>query len=116
MTVSPEALEPYGLVGAAEDPDLAALARLAARICRVPTATVNLLDSASQHSVATFGFAPESIPVAHSVCRTTVGLSEPLHVRDLRADPRFADHRESMRGGFGGTFDQLAAYLPAMQR
>ena len=92
MAVSPEVLAPYGLLGAPEDTDLKAIARLAARICGVPTATVNLLDSASQHNVATHGFPRKSAPVEESICQHTIRMDAPLHIRDARVDPRVADN------------------------
>lgn len=82
------ALASYGVIGAAADSDLLTIARLAARICDVPTATVNLLDVAEQHSVATFGFPGESVPREQSFCATTVALDEPLHIADARLDAR----------------------------
>lgn len=92
MLVAPQELVPYDVVGAAEDADLKAIARLAAHVCGVPTATVNLLDEVSQHSVATVGFEPESAPVETSFCQVTVQEATPLYVRDARQDPRFAQN------------------------
>lgn len=92
MTVSPEVLTPYGLIGAPEDSDLQAIARLAAYICGVPTATVNLLDNVQQHNVGTHGFVGQSQPVEQSFCQHTVRLDAPLHIPDARLDPRVADN------------------------
>ena len=92
MTVSPEVLSPFGLIGNPEDADLKAIARLAAHICGVPTATVNLLDTVSQHSVATHGFPRATVPVDVSFCQQTVRMPTPLHVRDASKDPRFSSN------------------------
>lgn len=86
------ALASYGVIGAAADSDLLTIARLAARICGVPTATVNLLDEVEQHSVAPYGYAGGSVPREQSFCATTVQLREPVHVPDARLDARFAEH------------------------
>ena len=83
-------LLPYDLVGRPEDPDLKRLARLAALLCGVPTATVNLLDDEQQHNIATEGFVRGSVPREDSMCSRTVLLDEPVHLRDARDDPRFA--------------------------
>jgi signal transduction histidine kinase len=87
VTVSPEVLQPFGLVDAPEDPELAAIARLAARICGVPTATVNLLDDVLQHNVATYGFERRSGPVEESFCQHTVRMDTPLYITDARTNP-----------------------------
>lgn len=86
------ALASYDVIGQATDADLQAIARLAAQVCGVPTATVNLLDSTAQHQVATAGFTGGSAPLSESMCATTVQLAEPVHLRDARLDPRFADN------------------------
>jgi signal transduction histidine kinase len=83
-------LLPYDLVGRPEDPDLKRLARLAALLCGVPNATVNLLDDEQQHNIATEGFARGSVPREDSMCSRTVLLDEPVHLRDAREDARFA--------------------------
>ena len=51
----PSSLEPFGVLGTSEDPDLRSIARLAAQICDVPSAAVNLLDDTWQHMVAAEG-------------------------------------------------------------
>ncbi len=86
------AIASYGVVGSAADDDLLTIARLAARICDVPTATVNLLDATEQHSVATFGFPKSSIPRAESFCDTTVRLDHQLHISNATLDARFSEH------------------------
>lgn len=85
-----DSLDEYGLVGAPEDPDLQAIARVAAQVCGVPNATVNLLDATHQHNVATHGFERGVSPREESMCSTTVLLDEPVHLRDAREDARFA--------------------------
>ncbi|MFN2521914.1 MAG: ATP-binding protein [Mycobacteriales bacterium] len=86
----PSPLARYDLVGRPEDADLKRLARLAALLCGVPTATVNLLDDEHQHNVATEGFARAVSAREESMCSRTVVLDGPVHLRDARDDPRFA--------------------------
>lgn len=90
MTSALEQIESYGVLGAPEDADLHAIARLAAHICGVPTAAVNLLDGLHQHQVATEGFAGGMSTRAQSMCAVTTELAAPVHLVDARTDPRFA--------------------------
>lgn len=83
-------IESYGVLDAPEDDDLHAIARLAAHICGVPTATVNLIDDVHQHQVATEGFAGGRSTRAQSMCAVTAELADPVHLSDARTDPRFA--------------------------
>jgi signal transduction histidine kinase len=85
-------LDAYDLGNGPADAELLQVARLAAAVCGVPTATVNLLDEDSQHQVATHGFAGSSTPRDASMCDVTARLAEPVLVRDARLDPRFADN------------------------
>jgi signal transduction histidine kinase len=84
------ALEQYGVLGRAQDPDLKAIARLAAHVCGALTATVNLLDETTQYQAATEGFEASDCPRAASMCAVTVDLDEPVYLRDARTDPRYA--------------------------
>lgn len=84
-------LASYDVIGQVQDSDLTAIAQLAAQICGVAKATVNLLDSLEQHQVATVGFEGSSEPRSQSMCGTTVQLAEPVHLADASKDERFAD-------------------------
>ena len=92
MATVREQIDSYAVLGVPADRELQAIARLAAHICGVPTATVNLLDDVHQYNVATEGFEAEVLPLEDSFCATTVRLDSQVHVRDAREDPRFADH------------------------
>ncbi|MCW2779395.1 MAG: signal transduction histidine kinase, partial [Frankiales bacterium] len=85
-------LAAHGLDVAPDDPELRQVARLAAAVCGVPTATVNLLDSTLQHQVATHGFAGAATPREESMCDVTARQDAPVLVPDASADPRFADN------------------------
>lgn len=85
-------LESYDVISAAQDADLQSIVRLAAQICDVPSASVNLLDDHEQHSVATENFPRGTVPIEESMCGLTVRLDAPVHVRDALQDPRFVDN------------------------
>ncbi len=85
-------LDAYGLADLPASPELASVARLAAAICGVPTATINLLDADQQHQVATVGFEGAPTPRAESMCDVTARYADPVFVRDAREDPRFASN------------------------
>ncbi len=72
--------------------DLQALVDLAAQICHVPRAAINLVTATEQHSVATAGFEPVVCARADSLCALV--LTEPgiVVVRDASRDLRFRDH------------------------
>ena len=86
------ALDEYGVVGMPEDPDLHSIARLAAHVCGVPSAAVNLIDDTSQHMVAAEGAERGVTPREDSMCATTVLFDAPVHVPDARLDERFSDN------------------------
>lgn len=73
-------------------PELEAVARLAARVCAVPKATVNLLTADEQHEIATEGFIGEVRPREQSMCTVTITEPEPVYVVDARTDPRWKDN------------------------
>ena len=93
-------LAEHGLDGLG-DLELDQVARLAAAVCGTPRATVNLLDHAQQHPVATSGFAATSTPRDESMCGVTARAEGPVVVRDASADPRFAANPwvTGVRGG-----------------
>jgi signal transduction histidine kinase len=82
----------YGVVGEPEDLELHAIARLAAQICGVPSAMVNLLTDDEQHTVAAQSFPLGTAAREDSMCATTLRLATSVHVHDARSDPRFADN------------------------
>jgi len=87
-----EQIAAYAVVGAPEDRDLRAITRLAAQICGVTMASVNLLDESQQHMVAIEGFEGRPARREQSMCAVSVLRQEPVHVRDAREDPRFAQN------------------------
>ena len=87
-----EQIAAYAVVDAPEVRDLHAITRLAAQICGVTMASVNLLDDSQQHMLAVEGFEARPARREQSMCAISVLLAEPVHVRDAREDPRFAQN------------------------
>lgn len=72
--------------------DLVAVADLAARVCDVPLATINLITDTEQHQIATFGFEGSVCAIDDSLCAKILHEDAPVVVADMREDPRFRDH------------------------
>jgi len=51
-------IEEYGVLGGAPEPDLQGLVQLAATVCGVPTAVINIIDDRFQHQIAAVGIEP----------------------------------------------------------
>ncbi|GAA3391925.1 GAF domain-containing sensor histidine kinase [Cryptosporangium minutisporangium] len=97
MTVSTlgnraQMLEPYAIIGEPAEPDLEAIASIAAHICGAPTAVVNLIDETHQYQVAAHGFARSVCDRDDSMCAVTIALPEPVYLSDARLDPRWAEN------------------------
>jgi signal transduction histidine kinase len=84
------AVAEYVPAGAAAPPDLDAIVRLAAYVCRVPHAAVHIIDADLQRQIAAYGMEPRVCAREDAMCTVTIGESEPVMVRDARLDPRFA--------------------------
>ncbi|MCY7395393.1 MAG: GAF domain-containing sensor histidine kinase [Nocardioides sp.] len=72
--------------------DLVAVVHLAALVCDVPLATINLLTETEHHQIATYGFEGSVRAIDESLCVTVLHEDAPVIVADMRADPRFRDH------------------------
>ncbi|MGB3201035.1 MAG: PAS domain-containing protein [Nodosilinea sp.] len=68
------------------------LVRLAAHLCQVPMAAVNLIDEHRQWSKATIGLERIESPRDISFCTHVVDHDAPLVVPDTHQDARFADN------------------------
>ncbi|SDM64610.1 GAF domain-containing protein [Daejeonella rubra] len=68
------------------------LAKLAASVAGTPISLVNLIDSFTQWTISSHGFAIEQMPREDSVCQYTILSNEqPFEVEDLSKDDRFKD-------------------------
>lgn len=68
---------------------LEGLAKLAARIAGTSVSLVNLIDSYTQWTVASFGLSIEQMSREDSVCQYTIAQDGVFEVKDLSQDERF---------------------------
>ena len=73
------------------DPDLAAIARFAARLCDAPVAAVTLAGEVRDRFLASHGTTRREIDRDAAFCPHAMEGTETLIVPDASADPRFAD-------------------------
>ncbi len=85
-----DAIAEYRVVGRAPEADLEGLVQLAATVCNVSTAVINIIDDRMQHQIAAVGFSPAVCSREDSMC--AVVFQEPGHivVPDARRDERFS--------------------------
>src|SRR3954454_11736048 len=82
----------YGIVGSPPLPDLPSVVELAAYVCGVPNAVVNIISASQQLQMAAFGFAAGVCAREDSMCAISMVEPETVVVRDATQDPRFADN------------------------
>ena len=87
-----EELESYGVLGEPPRRDLTALTALAAQLCDVPSAAINLITVSEQVQVAAYGINPGICRREDSMCAAILHESAPVVVADARLDPRFHDN------------------------
>ncbi|MCT2086401.1 HAMP domain-containing histidine kinase [Microbacterium enclense] len=87
-----EAIDQYRIVGALPEPDLQGLVELAATVCNVSTAVINIIDDRAQHQVAAVGVQAASCSVEDSMCAAVLVDPRRVVVSDAREDPRFRDN------------------------
>lgn len=87
-----DAIADYRIIGEGAEPNLESLARLAATLCDVPTAVVNIIDAHSQHQVAAVGFEPDICSRQDSMCAIVLQDARHVMVGDAQRDTRFADN------------------------
>lgn len=85
-----EAIADYRIVDAPPEQSLASLARLAATLCAVPTAVVNIIDDHWQHQVAAFGCEAAICEREDSMCAVVLQDARHVLVVDAQQDVRFA--------------------------
>ncbi len=73
------------------DPELAELARFAAKLCDAPIAVVNVVEPQRQRFLARHGLPVSEAPAApDSFCVHAMGGNDLLEVPDAQVDPRFS--------------------------
>lgn len=85
-----EAIAQYRVIGEPTEPDLQGLVELAATVCGVPTAVINIIDDRMQHQVAAVGVQAASCAREDSMCAAVISDPRRVVVADARLDPRFA--------------------------
>lgn len=96
MTADPQqaqaAIQRYAVLDAPLDEGLQGVVELAAAVCDVPNAAVNLITRDHQHQVAVAGIDPSVCSREDSMCAAVLGEVRPVVTPDAREDPRFADN------------------------
>ncbi|MGX5682522.1 sensor histidine kinase [Schumannella luteola] len=87
-----DAIAEYRIVGAERLPHLERLVALAAAVCGVPSAVVNIIDDRHQHQIAAVGIEPAVCAREDSMCAAVLHESRHIWVTDAREDPRFAEN------------------------
>jgi len=87
-----EAIAEYDILDEPPTSDLQGLVQLAATVCGVSTAVINIIDDRFQHQIAAVGFEPAVCSREDSMCARV--FQDPGHVvvPDARTDERFADN------------------------
>lgn len=85
-------VQAYDVLGRSPRRDLLAVADLAARLCGVPMATVNLFTETEQHQVAAVGFDASVCRREDSMCTATMQEQGTVIVSDASADDRFRNN------------------------
>lgn len=83
-------LRDYALDSLDDDPELAAIARFAAKLCHAPVALVSLVEEERQRFLAREGLEAKETPREISFCTHAMLRDDLLEVRDATRDPLFA--------------------------
>lgn len=86
------AIDDYQVLGGPPPRDLQALVDIAAQVCEVPSAAINLITEDEQHQVATAGFDPSVCARSDSMCAAVLSDAEPVLVPDASVDERFREN------------------------
>lgn len=86
------AVDEYGLLSGERIPHLDDIVGLAAGVCEVRTAVINVITVDKQIQVAALGFQASDCRRDDAMCAVTVVSPDPVIVSDARTDPRFADN------------------------
>lgn len=83
-------LRDYALDSLEDDPELAAIARFAGKLCEAPVALVSLVEEERQRFLARLGVEITETPREISFCTHAMARDDLLEVRDTTLDPLFA--------------------------
>ncbi|MGY4515115.1 GAF domain-containing protein [Lysobacter sp. HA18] len=94
-------LEALGILDTAPEDDYDDIVRIAATVCRAPTATISLVDADRQWFKARVGIDDSETPREISFCAHAIlDPDDPLIVEDAAADPRFSDNPLVTENGY----------------
>lgn len=85
-------IEQYDVLHTPPSPDLQAMVDLAAQVCGVPTAAINLVTDTHQHAIATTGFPPSVCAREDSLCAAVIEDRSTVSAADASRDVRFRDN------------------------
>jgi diguanylate cyclase (GGDEF)-like protein/PAS domain S-box-containing protein len=91
-TARREALERYGDLDAAAREVLEGVVRIAARLCRTPTALISFVDEHRVWFAAREGFDPTEVQREIAFCGAAVERDDVTVIPDAKADPRWRDN------------------------
>ncbi|NAZ87045.1 sensor histidine kinase [Kineococcus indalonis] len=104
------ALDAYGLLGSPADPEVEAVARVAALVARVPSASVHLITAERQCQLAGVRFEGGDAAREDSLCGVQLHTGRFVQVPDARLDARYAD-KPSVTGERGAVRFHASAPL-----
>ncbi|MHA3836554.1 sensor histidine kinase [Terrabacter sp. AAH1] len=87
-----DALWRYDVLGRAPARELQALVDIAAQLCAVPTAAINLITSTEQQQIATTGFEPSICAREDSMCAAVLEHTDRVVVPNASVDERFREN------------------------
>ena len=82
----------YDVLGNAPERELQALVDIAAQVCAVPRAAINLITATHQHQIATTGFAASICAREDSTCAAVLERTDRVVVPDASLDARFREN------------------------
>jgi signal transduction histidine kinase len=87
-----DAIAKYDILGASPEVDLQGLVELAATLCGVPTAVINMIDDKYQYQVAATGLEASVCSIEESMCAVALRTPGLTVVPDATLDDRFASN------------------------
>lgn len=93
-------IDGYQILGTETPRDLQALVDIAAQVCKVSSAAINLITEDEQHQVATAGFDRSICARSDSMCAAVLSDPAPVLVPDASVDDRFR-HNPFVTGAIG---------------
>ena len=82
----------YDVLGNAPERELQALVDIAAQVCAVPRAAINLITATHQEQIATTGFAASICAREDSTCAAVLERTDRVVVPDASLDARFREN------------------------